>query len=72
MLNEMYSGFLSSLQARWYTRKLKIEPFERYVGNDTTFSYLGHPLGRRQGGLYAQETTGLLRSTQPDSDIRLK
>ena len=41
VLNEMYSGFLPSLPARWCTPKLKIEPFERYVGNDTTFSYLG-------------------------------
>ena len=41
VLNEMYSGFLPSPQARWCTRKLKIEPFERYVGNDTAFSYIG-------------------------------
>ena len=37
----MYSGFLPSPQARWCTRKLKIEPFERYVGTDTAFSYIG-------------------------------
>lgn len=41
VLNEMYSGFLPSPQARWCTRKLKIEPFERYVGNDVAFSYIG-------------------------------
>ena len=41
VLNEMYSGFLPSPQARWCTRKLKIEPFERYVGVDTAFSYIG-------------------------------
>ena len=41
VLNEMYSGFLPSPQARWCTRKLKIEPFERYVGNDKAFSYIG-------------------------------
>ena len=41
VLNEMYSGFLPSPQARWCTRKLKIEPFERYVGIDTAFSYIG-------------------------------
>ena len=41
VLNEMYSGFLPSPQARWCTRKLKIEPFERYVGTDTAFSYIG-------------------------------
>ncbi len=41
VLEEMYSGFLPSPQARWCTRKLKIEPFERYVGLDRAFSYLG-------------------------------
>ena len=41
VLNEMYSGFLPSPQARWCTRKLKIEPFERYVGTDAAFSYIG-------------------------------
>ena len=41
VLNEMYSGFLPSPQARWCTRKLKIEPFERYVGTDSAFSYIG-------------------------------
>lgn len=33
--------FLPSPQARWCTRKLKIEPFERYVGSATAFSYIG-------------------------------
>ena len=41
VLNELYSGFLPSPQARWCTRKLKIEPFERYVGTDTAMSYIG-------------------------------
>ena len=41
LLNEMYSGFLPSPQARWCTRKLKIEPFEHYVGTDSAFSYIG-------------------------------
>ena len=41
VLNEMYSGFLPSPQARWCTRKLKIEPFERFVGTDIALSYIG-------------------------------
>ncbi len=41
VLHEMYSGFLPSPQARWCTRKLKIEPFELYVGTDSAFSYIG-------------------------------
>ncbi len=38
---EMYGGLLPSAQARWCTRKLKIEPFEAYVGNDPVWSYIG-------------------------------
>ncbi len=40
-LNEVYSGFLPTPQARWCTRVLKIKPFERFVGNDRAFSYIG-------------------------------
>lgn len=38
---EMYGGMLPSAQVRWCTRKLKIEPFETYVGNDLIWSYIG-------------------------------
>ena len=41
VLNKLYSRFLPSPQAWWCTRKLKIEPFERYVGKDFAFSYVG-------------------------------
>ncbi|MEJ5345425.1 phosphoadenosine phosphosulfate reductase family protein [Chloroflexus sp.] len=38
---DMYGGMLPSAQVRWCTRKLKIEPFEAYVGNDLVWSYIG-------------------------------
>lgn len=38
---EMYNGMLPSAQVRWCTRKLKIEPFETYVGTDQVWSYIG-------------------------------
>jgi 3'-phosphoadenosine 5'-phosphosulfate sulfotransferase (PAPS reductase)/FAD synthetase len=38
---EMYNGMLPSAQVRWCTRKLKIEPFEAFVGNDFVWSYIG-------------------------------
>ena len=38
---EMYGGMLPSAQVRWCTRKLKIEPFEAFVGNDQIWSYIG-------------------------------
>jgi 3'-phosphoadenosine 5'-phosphosulfate sulfotransferase (PAPS reductase)/FAD synthetase len=38
---DMYGGMLPSAQVRWCTRKLKIEPFEAYIGNDLVWSYIG-------------------------------
>ncbi len=36
-----YGGYLPSSSARWCTKKLKLEPFERFVGNDPVVSYVG-------------------------------
>lgn len=38
---QIYNGVLPDARTRWCTRKLKIEPFERYVGNDPVISYVG-------------------------------
>lgn len=38
---KMYGGFLPSSNARWCTKKLKLEPFEQYVENDPVVSYVG-------------------------------
>ncbi len=40
-LKEVYGGYLPSPRARWCTRVLKIQPFERYIGDDSAFSYIG-------------------------------
>jgi len=37
----VYRGVLPSPMLRWCTRKLKIEPFEHYVGNDVCYNYVG-------------------------------
>jgi len=36
----LYNGFLPSPQMRWCTRKLKLEPYEQYVGEDEVVSYV--------------------------------
>ena len=36
-----YRGYLPSSQARWCTKKMKIEPFEDFVGNYPVVSYVG-------------------------------
>lgn len=38
---QLYNGMLPDARSRWCTRKLKIEPFERYVGEDLVYSYIG-------------------------------
>ncbi|PTS96653.1 phosphoadenosine phosphosulfate reductase, partial [Pedobacter sp. HMWF019] len=36
-----YGGYLPSANARWCTKKLKIEPFEKFIGAIPTISYVG-------------------------------
>jgi len=38
---EVYGGYLPSPTMRWCTKKLKIEPFEEYVGEDPVRLYVG-------------------------------
>lgn len=38
---KLYGGFLPSSNSRWCTKKLKIEPFEKFVGTDPVVSYVG-------------------------------
>jgi hypothetical protein len=37
----LYGGYLPSSTSRWCTKKLKLEPFEKYIGNEPTISYVG-------------------------------
>jgi 3'-phosphoadenosine 5'-phosphosulfate sulfotransferase (PAPS reductase)/FAD synthetase len=38
---QVYGGFLPSSTSRWCTKKLKLDPFEKYVGSDPVISYVG-------------------------------
>lgn len=38
---KMYNGYLPSSVSRWCTKKLKLEPFEKFVGDDLVISYVG-------------------------------
>lgn len=38
---DLYGGYLPSPQARWCTKKMKIAPFEKEIGNTPTISYVG-------------------------------
>jgi len=37
----VFGGYLPSSTARWCTKKLKLEPFEAFVGDDPVVSYVG-------------------------------
>jgi hypothetical protein len=38
---DVYGGFLPSPKMRWCTKQLKINPLEKFIGNDETISYIG-------------------------------
>ncbi|WP_367390118.1 phosphoadenosine phosphosulfate reductase family protein [Lewinella sp. LCG006] len=38
---QVYGGYLPSSNARWCTKKLKLDPFEKFVGDDPVISYVG-------------------------------
>lgn len=40
-LLEYRNGFLPSAQVRWCTEQLKIKPFEKHIGDDYCYSYIG-------------------------------
>ncbi|MBI2570977.1 MAG: phosphoadenosine phosphosulfate reductase family protein [Candidatus Schekmanbacteria bacterium] len=65
VLHEHYGGFLPSPQARWCTRMLKIKPFERYVGADPAYSYLGIRADERRSG-YLPGRKPVLISDRPN------
>lgn len=38
---KVYNGVLPDARTRWCTRKLKIEPFERFIDSDVCYNYIG-------------------------------
>ena len=54
-LNEQFGGFLPSPRSRWCTRVLKIEPYERYIGTDHAFSYIGIRADEDRDGYIAKK-----------------
>jgi hypothetical protein len=49
----VYKGFLPSPGARWCTKHLKIEPFERFAGNDEVRSYIAIRADEDRGGYHS-------------------
>ena len=38
---DLYGGYLPSAAQRWCTKKLKLDPFEKYFGDDKVINYVG-------------------------------
>lgn len=54
---KMYRGYLPSSVARWCTKKLKLEPFEKYVGDYPTISYVGIRGDENREGYISKKST---------------
>lgn len=53
---KMYGGYLPSANARWCTKKLKLEPFEKFVGDDLVVSYVGIRGDEEREGYISRKT----------------
>lgn len=47
---KVYGDYLPAPNMRWCTKKLKIEPFEEYLGDDAAFLYIGIRADERRDG----------------------
>lgn len=57
-LYEHFAGFLPSPRARWCTRIMKIAPFEKFVGADRAYSYIGIRADENRSGYLGSGTAG--------------
>jgi 3'-phosphoadenosine 5'-phosphosulfate sulfotransferase (PAPS reductase)/FAD synthetase len=64
-LYDHFSGFLPSPRSRWCTRMLKIHPFERHIGTDRAYSYIGIRADENRAG-YLGNGKPVLVSEQPN------
>lgn len=53
----VHNEFLPSPQQRWCTRVMKIQPFERFVGDDRVISYVGIRADENREGYISQKET---------------
>ncbi|MGI6406367.1 MAG: phosphoadenosine phosphosulfate reductase family protein [Syntrophaceticus sp.] len=58
-----YNGVLPSPQNRWCTRQLKLRPYEAYIGDDLTYSYVAIRADEDRGGY--QSTKENIRPVHP-------
>ncbi len=54
---KIHNEYLPSAQQRWCTRKMKIEPFEKFVGDDPVVSYIGIRADENREGYISKKET---------------
>ena len=54
---DLFGNYLPSPQARWCTKKLKLEPFEKYIGDDDVINYVGIRYDENREGYISQKET---------------
>lgn len=54
---EQHNQYLPSPQARWCTNKMKIKPFEEFVGDDPVISYIGIRADENRDGYISHKET---------------
>ena len=57
ILEFQYNGFLPSASTRWCTTEMKIKPFEKWIGDDETISYIAIRADEDRGGYRATKPT---------------
>jgi 3'-phosphoadenosine 5'-phosphosulfate sulfotransferase (PAPS reductase)/FAD synthetase len=53
---KMYGGYLPSSNSRWCTKKLKLDPFEKFIGDDPVISYVGIRGDEEREGYISRKT----------------
>lgn len=68
---KVYGGMLPSNHRRWCTRKLKLEPFERYVGDDPVINYVALRADeKREGYISTKPNIKTVHPFQEDGLVR--
>jgi 3'-phosphoadenosine 5'-phosphosulfate sulfotransferase (PAPS reductase)/FAD synthetase len=66
----VYGDFLPAPNMRWCTKNLKIEPFERYVGDDPVYLYVGIRADEKREGYVSTKPSIIPQFPFKDDGIR--
>lgn len=67
---KIHNDYLPSVQQRWCTRTMKIEPFEKYVGDGAVISYIGIRADENRDGYISRKPN--IKAVFPFKDDELE